>query len=210
MEKGTRMAKKVKKVLGEYYELSDQESAEVSEWLAKNPEMAGEFDEEGNLAENGPGSPLEIELALEEVKGRDDFISGLTAGLRKHQKAYELLHPLGGNMAIDDVAKEFKVNRATIYRWMEKLKAQNPNVYDLDRWPTKKQLDAYRLTHPEFGGLTHDEASKLLGITRQAVQQLLDRMRESFPKAFSFERMAEPEHVSYDPSIHDEQIVRKF
>ena len=50
-----------------------------------------------------------------------------------------------------------------------------------------RQVQLYRLIHPDFEGLTLEEAANRLGIGLRAVQQLKRRMKNLFPEAFRYE-----------------------
>jgi len=173
-------------------------------WYAKVKD-----DNSPDLVEKPTTSPLDVEMALEELGANPNWKSGLDGNLGDLE-LYERVHPLGRNQTVAEAAKDMNKPKRWGFRALERLKSKNPDLYDLDKWPTKDQLDAYRLIHPEFGGLSQEDAAKLLGIGQPALCERLSKMRESFPGAFSFERMAEPEMLSYDPDKHDEYIVRKF
>jgi len=49
---------------------------------------------------------------------------------------------------------------------------------------SEKQEIAYRLCHPDFGGLSHKQAAVKMGITEGAVYRLLKRMRKIAPNLF--------------------------
>ena len=52
------------------------------------------------------------------------------------------------------------------------------------RCVTKEQEDAYRCRHPDFGGLTEEEAADELGISVRAIRGRLIRMQKIAPQLF--------------------------
>lgn len=55
-------------------------------------------------------------------------------------------------------------------------------------FPTKKQIEIYKLVHPDFEGLTVARAAEKLGINETSAYRRLDNMRKNFPEAFRFEK----------------------
>jgi transposase len=157
---------------------------------------------------NKPSDDLNIELAIESVQGNLGFNPDLT-GNPRHLELYRAVHPLGGNQTVEDAAKTLGVNKVTAYRWLDRVRADNPES-DLHLWPTKKQTDVYRMIHPDLGGLTYREAASALKCSYQHVVDMMARMRKTHPQAFAFERIRRPEIVRYDPSVHDDIAVEKF
>jgi predicted DNA-binding protein YlxM (UPF0122 family) len=49
---------------------------------------------------------------------------------------------------------------------------------------TKRQEQALRLCHQDFGGLEQAEAARQMGISQQAISQLLTRVEEVLPQYF--------------------------
>lgn len=209
-------------VFGEKYDLSKctpKERVEVEKWYEKNKDekvpvvgdspsnhVDSEVDRRVNIK---PSSALDCELALESLKGGSAFNPDLK-GKPKHIELYRTVHPLGGNLSLEDAAKQFGTNRVTAWRWLKRLKTLNPDAFDLDKWPTKQQCDVYRLIHPDLGGLTYREAAKALESTYQHVVAMMARMRQTHPAAFVFEHLPRPEVVRYDPNVHDETVTQKF
>ncbi len=208
-------------VFGEEYDLSKctpEERMAVEQWYEKNKDddvpvtsditktQTGAADRRSVV--NQPSEDLDIILALESLQGNATFNPELE-GKPKHIELYKMVHPLGGNQRVEDAAKTLGINKVTAYRWLDRLLADNPTA-DLARWPTKRQLDVYRLVHPDLGGLTYREAAKALKSTYQHIVDMMRRMRQTHPQAFSFERVPRPKIVRYDPSVHDDTAVEKF
>lgn len=57
------------------------------------------------------------------------------------------------------------------------------------RLPTKRQIELYKLIHPDFDGLSVKEAAAHLNINCRTVYALIDRMKHDFPYAFRFEKV---------------------
>lgn len=74
----------------------------------------------------------------------------------------------------------------------------------MSKLPTIKQVEIYKLIHPEFGNMTIEEAAKELNITIRAAYSRIERMRESNPIAFRFEKFIkkEEEHINSIESIY--------
>lgn len=209
-------------MFGETYDLSKctpEERAEAAAWYEKNKHenvpFAGDKANdqvrmEGRAAiDQKPSDDLSFELALESLRGNTTF-NPILKGREQPIALYKLVHPLGGNLSLTDAAKQLGINRVTGFRWLKRLQVCNPTVYDLDKWPTKAQLDVYRLIHPDLGGLTYREAAKALNDTYQHVVSMIARMRKTHPQAFVFEHLDKPTISRYDPSVHDEQATEKF
>ena len=203
-------------MFGEKYDLSKctpEEAAAVEVWYDKNKQEdvssaadspSGRMITEDKRSKfEKPSDELSFELAIESLKGNNSFNPPMQ-GKEKYIQLYRMVHPLGGNMKLDDAAKILGINRVTAFRWLKRLKTLNPEVYDLDKWPTKAQTDVYRLIHPDLGGLTYREAAKALGCPYQSVCGLMARMRKTHPEAFAFERLARPTVVRYDPNVHED------
>ena len=193
-------------VFGEEYELTPEEAKEVKEWadgVSKDNKDALLRDKEE--FETG----INYARAIDEIKGKETFDSGLK-GRAESVAFYEAVHPLGGNKTMAEAARDAGIAGPSGYARLKTLKKNNPEKYDLDRWPSKSQLNAYRLVHPELGGCTQEQAAKILGVTQQAVQSRLDQMRQKYPDAFSFERVPAPKHYVYDSERDDDQIKWKF
>lgn len=208
-------------VFGEEYDLSNctpEELKQAEEWYAKNQEAdvpgvadspSGHMiteDIRGKFAK--PSDSLDVLLALESIQSNPNFNPDLE-GKPEHLELYHRVHPLGGNLTVGEAASGPGINRVTAYRWLNRVMADNPTA-DLAQWPTKAQLDVYRLIHPNLGGLTYREAAKALNSTYQHVVDMMHRMRQTHPQAFAFERVPRPEIVRYDPTIHDDEAVEKF
>ena len=58
--------------------------------------------------------------------------------------------------------------------------------------PTDKQLEIYKLIHPEFEGNTLEKAANILDISVRAARYRLANMRKTHPNAFKFEKFIEP------------------
>ena len=210
-------------VFGEEYDLSkctEAEKQQVEKWHEDNkaadvpvdPDyVSGKFDCEGSRGVmQKPSDELNIALALEALNRPGMFAPDMN-GKSSSIELYILVHPLGGNMSVEDAAERMGINKVTAYRRLARLAELSPEVYDLHRWPTKAQLDVYRLIHPDLGGLTYTEAAKALGSTYQHVVQMMCRMRKTHPTAFAFERIAHrPKVVSFNPVLHDDKVVEKF
>lgn len=208
-------------VFNEEYDLSKctpEEVKEVEEWYEKNKEekvpVAADYIDTNNRSDacrrmsTHESDPLDIELAMESLKGNKTFDPPLT-GDTKHIELYKMVHPLGGNMSVYDAAKKLGINKVTAYRQLTTLFAINPEVYDLHKWPTKAQLDVYRLIHPDLGGLTYHEAAKALKSTYQHIAQMMFRMRKTHPQAFAFQRMHRPRVCRLNVATNDNQIKDK-
>lgn len=209
-------------IFGQNYDLENctpEERANIEEWYAHNKEVDvpvdkedpdGQYRTEADRVRTLANSdPMDIALALESLGGNSEFKPDLK-GKDEYIKLYCMVHPLGGNLSVEDAAKQCGINKVTAYRRLTRLFVLNPEVYDLHKWPTKTQLDVYRLIHPDLGGLTYHEAARALKSTYQHVVQLMCRMRKTHPSAFAFERIRRPKIVSYNPKIHDEQATEKF
>jgi hypothetical protein len=61
------------------------------------------------------------------------------------------------------------------------------------KMPTKKQLELYKLIHPDYVGLTLAEAASELDISVRAAQYRLANMRKTHPNAFNYEKFIEKE-----------------
>lgn len=59
----------------------------------------------------------------------------------------------------------------------------------LDLFFTPDQLEAYKLVHPDLGGLSYAEAAGRLHIKEGALRSRLARMKEAYPYAFRWENM---------------------
>lgn len=208
-------------VFGEEYDLSNctpEELKQVEEWYDKNkeaevPDATDHNDgtprsEAGMSVHSKPSGDLDVLLALESIQSNPNFNPDLE-GKPEHLELYRRVHPLGGNLTVGEAASGLGINRVTAYRWLNRVMADNPTA-DLAQWPTKAQLDVYRLIHPDLGGLTYREAAKALKSTYQHVVDMVARMRKTHPQAFSFERVPRPTVVRYDPSVHDDEAVEKF
>ena len=209
-------------VFGQEYDLSnctEEERKEVEAWYEKNKEAEvptdtdnthGVYRTESARPVVGHDSDLlDIELALESLKSNPDFKPDLF-GNPKFVELYLMVHPLGGNVSIADAAKQLGINKVTAYRRLEQVAKNNPGVYDLHKWPTKAQLDVYRLVHPSLGGLTYREAARALNSTYSHVVQMMCRMRATHPAAFAFERIKRPKVVSFNPKLHDTEVKEVF
>ena len=91
--------------------------------------------------------------------------------------------------------------------------------------PSKKQMEAFILVHPEFEALGFKEAAKKLGITLNAFQQRLRYMKKFAPMEFDKLSRAKtdgdiyfwyktdrggPHFCTYTPKYHDSMTKRKF
>jgi len=196
-------------VFGEEYDLESctpEERAEVEEWYEKNKDNMVPQETDGRWEEEFAKGCLDIYEMLSK-RPRDDF--GLV-GNERHLDFYRWVHPCGLGTPFLHACKQFDITHKTGYNWLNKLKRDNPEKYDYDKWPSKPQIDAYVLIHPELGGCTQEQAARLLNITQQAIQTRLSRMRKTHYDAFSFERVAKPRMFQYNPSRDDENIVQKF
>jgi len=61
------------------------------------------------------------------------------------------------------------------------------------KMPTNKQLELYKLIHPDYAGLILEEAAAILGITVGSARRRLNNMRERCPQAFNFEKFINKE-----------------
>ena len=202
-------------VFGEEYDLSKctpEKRAEVEKWYAQNKdEVVPTIDDGliiGHVSQEQPSNDLDVLLALESLKGNPEYNPTLN-GKERHIALYKAVHPLGGNKSVDDAAKDFGINRVTAYRWLKRIIKFNPTA-DLFQWPTKLQLDVYRLIHPDLGGLTYREAAKALNDTYQHVVDMMRRMRSTHPQAFAFERVVRPNVVRYNPTLHDNTAIDRI
>jgi hypothetical protein len=213
----------IMEVFGQEYDLSnctEEERNQVEEWYEKNKDADvpsdndnghRQYNTEGNRGIMNPVSDeLDIVMAIESLKPNYEWKSKLI-GKPASLELYVLVHPLGAHMRVEDAAAKLGINKVTAYRRLLKLAETNPKTYDLHKWPTKAQLDVYRLIHPDLGGLTYSEAAKALGSTYQHVADLLCRMRRTHKAAFAFERLHKrPKIVSYNPAIHEGNTTEKF
>lgn len=60
--------------------------------------------------------------------------------------------------------------------------------------PTKKQIEIYKLIHPEFGNLSVREAADILGINETSAYERIRRMRRKYPEAFRFKKELKDYH----------------
>src|SRR4030042_1643389 len=208
-------------VCGEEYDLSKrtpEERAEVEAWYEKNkheqvPTDPDLPDNKYNTEDQRrkmlvPSSDVDVLEALESLKGNPNFNPTLN-GKEQHIALYKAVHPLGGNKSINEAAQVLGINRVTAYRWLKRIIKLNPTA-DLFQWPTKLQLDVYRLIHPSLGGLTYREAAKALNDTYQHVVDMMHRMRKTHPQAFQFEKVARPKVVRYNPTLHDNTAIDRI
>ena len=80
----------------------------------------------------------------------------------------------------------------------------------IKRLITKRQEEAIRLCHPDFGGLSTKAAAKEMGIKQRAVQQLLQSAKKVAPQLFEQNgKYRRPMTVRYQ-SFMDSAVVRKF
>jgi len=63
--------------------------------------------------------------------------------------------------------------------------------------PTDKQLKAWLLCHPEYGGLTERAAAKLLGCSRSSLLRRLNCFFEKFPYAKFPPERGEPKLLEF-------------
>jgi hypothetical protein len=59
----------------------------------------------------------------------------------------------------------------------------------LELFFTPDQLEAYKLVHPNLGGLSYAEAAGRLHIKEGALRSRLARMKEAYPYAFRWQKM---------------------
>jgi hypothetical protein len=217
-KKGTMM-----EVFGQEYDLSnctEEECKQVEEWYEKNKDadvpvcndspIGVHRTEEARSIMQAPSDPLDVVMAIESLKPNYEWKPKLI-GKPASLELYVLVHPLGASMRVEDAAAKLGINKVTAYRRLLKLAETNPKTYDLHKWPTKAQLDVYRLIHPDLGGLTYSEAAKALGSTYQHVADLLCRMRKTHRAAFAFERIHKRSKiVSYNPAVHEGNATEKF
>jgi len=92
--------------------------------------------------------------------------------------------------------------------------SERPTNKELRAWIdenfTEGQIEAYTLIHPDLGGLDIRAAAKKLGITVQATQQRLARMKAIFPHAFRFEDMCTYEQQCIAKSDKLEREMKKL
>lgn len=60
--------------------------------------------------------------------------------------------------------------------------------------PTKKQIEIYKLIHPDFENLSVEEAADILGIGVSSAYERIKRMRRKYSEAFRFEKELEGYH----------------
>jgi len=72
------------------------------------------------------------------------------------------------------------------------------------RLPTVKQLELYKLIHPDFGDMTIEEAAKQLNISIRAAYRRIKRLKERCSEAFRFEEFIkkEEENINSIESIY--------
>lgn len=210
----------IMEVFGQEYDLSKctpEELAEVEEWYEKNKDAdvprVNDYDVNARskvvkCQVQDKSNELDIALAMESLNGHPEFNPQLM-GKPQHVELYKMVHPLGGNLSVDDASKVLGINKVTAYRWLEKLQLKNPTA-DLCKWPTKSQTDVYRLIHPDLGGLTYREAAQALGCTYQHIVDMMARMRKTHPQAFSFEKVGRPTIVRYNKGVHDDKATEKI
>jgi hypothetical protein len=210
-------------VFGQEYDLSnctEEERKQVEEWYEKNKGADvpsdndnghRQYNTEGNRGiMHAESDELDIAMAIDTLKPNYEWKPKLT-GKPASLELYVLVHPLGAHMRVEDAAAKLGINKVTAYRRLLKLAEKNPKTYDLHKWPTKAQLDVYRLIHPDLGGLTYSEAAKALNSTYQHVADLICRMRKTHYDAFAFERLHKrPKIVSYNPAFHEGNATEKF
>ena len=73
------------------------------------------------------------------------------------------------------------------------------------KMPTNKQLELYKLIHPDYAGFTLVEAADILGIHLRSAQQRIANMRKTHPQAFDYEKFIEKE----EENINDIQAIYK-
>ncbi|KKL56094.1 hypothetical protein LCGC14_2248850 [marine sediment metagenome] len=71
--------------------------------------------------------------------------------------------------------------------------------------PTNKQLELYKLIHPDYAGFTLVEAADILGIHLRSAQQRVANMRKTHPQAFDYEKFIKKE----EENIYDIQAIYK-
>ena len=76
---------------------------------------------------------------------------------------------------------------------------------EIRKMPTNKQLELYKLIHPDYAGLTLEEAADILGIHIRSAQQRMANMRERCPQAFNYENYIKKE----EENINDIQAIYK-
>lgn len=54
--------------------------------------------------------------------------------------------------------------------------------------PTKKQIEIYKLIHPDFGNLSVKDAADVIGISLRSAYKRIKNIRRKYPKAFRFEK----------------------
>jgi transposase len=210
-------------VFGEEYDLSNctpEEVAEVEAWMEAHKGREAEIPRCNTPSElslehghgdrlDAPSNDLDIAVAIANLERHTQIFSRMRGDSRQLE-LFELVHPLGAGLSIDDAAAMVGISRPTAYRWLKTLADNNPDWYDLHKWPTRHQLEVYRLIHPDLGGLTYREAAKATGSTYQHVKDMMCRMRKTHPQAFSFERIPRPTVVRFTPNLHDEEVKEKF
>ena len=68
------------------------------------------------------------------------------------------------------------------------IRQTNKEIQDwVNKTFTKKQIEIYKLIHPDLGGLELGEAAKKLEISKQAAYARIALMRKKYPEAFRFE-----------------------
>ncbi len=82
-------------------------------------------------------------------------------------------------------------------RQIEEANEEGFKRYGSERQVTFKQEAAYRLCHQDFFGLNTKDAAEVMGITRQSLWELLDRVQEIAPQLFPVlpPRMARTYHL---------------
>jgi len=56
------------------------------------------------------------------------------------------------------------------------------------RLPTKRQIEIYKLIHPDFSNLSVEDAADVLGISFSSAYRRIKRIRSKYPEAFRFEK----------------------
>jgi hypothetical protein len=75
---------------------------------------------------------------------------------------------------------------------------------------TKREEQAYRLCHPDFGHCPLPKVAAIMGVSEREIQRLLASVKRKAPQLFEEPpRVPRGKVLPYSPNM-DERVVRKF